>query len=152
MLPVVSVEKCAAINKSWDEFKELLTKLLLDEISDYAKTDKFIGVMKRKKYKIVERNRTVRPRMQLLAQIYLCFHEFCNDQTGVILTDPLNNAGDVYRRKAIRILVSAVNSLAEKPSEQANNLSVTEEMSGLKVWILNLLKKTCQIHDKLFSC
>ena len=48
--------------------------------------------------------------------------------------------------------MSAVNSLAEKPSEQANNLSVTEEMSGLKVGILNLLKKTCQIHDKLFSC
>ena len=49
ILPVVSVEKCAAINKSCNEFKELLTKLLLDEIGDYAKTDKFIGAMKRKK-------------------------------------------------------------------------------------------------------
>ena len=152
MLPVVSIEKCTAIDKYCDEFKELLSKLLLDEIGDYVKTDEIIlmigarsfGAMKRKKDKIVEGKRTVRSRMRLLARIYLCFREFYNDQTEVILTDPLNNAGDVYRREAIGILGSAVNSLAEKPSEEVNNLSVTGQKSGLKVGILNLLKRTAK--------
>ena len=152
MLPVVSIEKCTAIDKYCNEFKELLSKLLLDEIGDYVKTDEIIlmigarsfGAMKRKKDKIVEGKRTVRSRMPLLPRIYLCFREFYNDQTEVILTDPLNNAGDVYRREAIGILGSAVNSLAEKPSEEVNNLLVTGQKSGLKVGILNLLKRTAK--------
>ena len=79
MLPVVSIEKCTAIDKYCDEFKELLSKLLLDEIGDYVKTDEIIlmigarsfGAMKRKKDKIVEGKRTVRSRMRLLTRIYV---------------------------------------------------------------------------------
>ena len=109
------------------------------------------GAMKRKKDKIVEGKRTVRPRMRLLARIYLCFREFYNDQTEVILTDPLNNAGDVYRREAIGILGSAVNSLAEKPSEEVNNLSKNGAKEWLKSRDFKFAKKNCQIHDRLFS-
>ena len=77
---------------------------MLDVIGDYVKTDEIIlmirarlfGAMKRKKDKFVEGKRTVRSRMRLLGRIYLYFREFYNDQTEVTLTDPLNNAGDVY--------------------------------------------------------
>ena len=82
--------------------------------------------------------------MRPLARIYLYFREFYNNQTEVILTEPLSNAGDVYRKEAIGILGSAVNSLAEKPSEEVNNFSVTGQKSGLKIGILNLLKRAAK--------
>ena len=152
MLPIVTVESCKVVENVCDEFKKLLNSLLLDVIDSYVKTDKIIlmigarsfGVLKRKKYKKVETRKSVRARMRSVVRVYLCFREIYSNQTEVKLTDQLENAADMYRREAIGILGSAVHTLIERSSEDVHHVSVTGKKSGLKVSILNLLKRTAK--------
>ena len=82
--------------------------------------------------------------MRLVANVYLCFREIYSNQTEVKLIDQLDNAADIYRRETIEILCYAVHTLTEKSSEDVYHVSVTGQESGLKVSILNLLKRTAK--------
>ena len=56
------------------------------------------------------------------------------------------DAGDIYRRDAIPILSNAINTLCDKDDdEELQHLNLTGQKSGLKVGILNTLKKTANL-------
>lgn len=99
--------------------------------------------LKRKKDKVTETRKSVRVRMRLSARLYLAFREAYSKQSTVLLTNTTNNAGDMYRREVITILGEAVNSLSEKEKLDGVH-SVTDQKSGLKISVLNLLKLTSQ--------
>ena len=154
MVPVVSINSVPIIQQYPDDFKELLTTLLLDEIGNYVKTDQIIlmvgmrsfNSLRRKKDKVVEGKKTVRSRMRLLARLYLKFLSFYNQQTNVIVIDLLGNAADLYRKESMHLLGSAINKLCEDQGDKdLNSLSISGQKSGLKIGILNLLKSTSQI-------
>ena len=148
MLPMVSLTSSISIENSDDDFKNLLNSLQLDTVGDYIKTDPIVlmigartfAASKRKKDKVTETRRTTRSRMRLTTRLYLCFREICKNQSEITLPDTLGNAADMYRRKTISLLGRAVNTLSDRSLE--DRLSVTDQKSGLKVSILNLLKAT----------
>ena len=132
-------------------FKDLLSTLLLDEVGNYIKTDEIIlmfgersfNSLKRKKDKVVECKKYVRARMRLTGRVYLCFRKLYSEQSDVSLNDAMNNAGDMYRREVITILGQAVNEISEKSvADDVQNNLISNQKSGLKVSILNLLKIT----------
>ena len=120
----------------------------LDTVSNYIKTDPIIlmigartfAASKSKKDKVTETRRTTRSQMRLTARLYLCFREICKNKSEITLPDTLGNAADMYRRKTISLLMHAVNTLSERSLE--DRLSITDQKSGLKLSILNLLKAT----------
>ena len=58
------------------------------------------------------------------------------------LKDKLDNAADMYRRESITILDKAVSAATEKQPDEVLGASIMDQKSGLKIYILNLLKKT----------
>ena len=81
--------------------------------------------------------------MRLTAIIYLAFKELYKEQSAVTWTDRLDNAADMFRRESISVLGSAVNKICQKCGDdysEACNVSITDQKSGLKISILNLLK------------
>ena len=58
------------------------------------------------------------------------------------LKDKLVNAADMYRRESITILDKAVSTATEKRPDEVLGASIMDQKSGLKIYILNLLKKT----------
>lgn len=136
-----------------EDFKELLNTLHEDEIGNVCKTDPIILMIgnrsytasKRKKDKKAEGKRTTRARMRLTARLYLAFKNAYDEQKKITLEDACNNAADICRRETITILASAVNTLCDNPENDdattsKQHASVTDQKSGLKVAILNLLK------------
>ena len=80
--------------------------------------------------------------MRLVARLYLAFCNLYNSQTDVQLVEPMNNAADIYRRETILILGRTIDKICEKPDSELSSHSVSNQKSGLKIGILNLLKKT----------
>ena len=80
--------------------------------------------------------------MRLVAQLYLAFRKLYNSQTDVQLVEPMNNAADIYRRETILILGKTIDKICEKPDSELTSYSVSNQKIGLKIGILNLLKKT----------
>ena len=143
MLPIVSLTSSISIVKSDDDFKKLLSSLQLDTLGDYMKTEVLVrtygarttAISKRKKDKVTETRRTTRSWMRVTTRMYLCFREICKNQSEITLPDTLGNAVEMYCRKTILLLGRAVNTLSDRPLEEA--LSVTDQKSVLKVSILN---------------
>ena len=113
----------------------------LDEVGNYLKSDLIIVMvglrsfnsLKRKRDKVVEVRKTVRSRMRLLVRMYLRFKVCYGSQDEVILSDMLNNSGDMFRKETIFILNDAINDLCEKPNEETIQNSTSNQKSGLKV-------------------
>ena len=153
MLPVVSVEKCKLVEKQTHAFKELLNYLPLDEVGNYIKTDPIILMIgerlfkahNKKKNKEIETRGFVRGRMRLTARLYLSFRNVYENQNEVKLNDGQNDASDMFRRELITVLDRAINMVTEKPPEELVDASVTNQKSGLKVNILNLIKLTSNL-------
>ena len=98
--------------------------------------------LRKKKDKAVEGRKTVRTQMRLVARLYLAFCDLYNSQTDVQFVEPMNNAADIYRRETILILGRTIDKICEKPDSELTSHSVSNQKSGLKIGILNLLKKT----------
>ena len=150
MVPVVSVKQQFHFDNCSSDFKELLNTIQLDEVGNYVKSDRIIlmlrwrsfNPLRRKKDKAVEGRKTVRTQMRLVARLYLDFCNLYNSQTDVQLVEPMNNAADIYRRETILILGRTIDNICEKPDSELTSHSVSNQKSGLKIGILNLLKKT----------
>ena len=155
MLPMVAVENVETLERYSKEFQDLLKTLRLDEVGNYLKTDEVIlmlgyrsfNAIKRKADKKTETKKTVRSRMRLLARLYLVFREEYS-HSEVDLSNKLGNVADIYRREVITILGEAINKLCQKSDEDdadVTNQSVSDQKSGLKISILNLLKLTSKL-------
>ena len=150
MVPVVSVKQQFHFDNCSSDFKELLNTIQLDEVGNYVKSDRIIlmfgwrsfNPLRKKKDKAVEGRKTVRTQMRLVARLYLAFCNLYNSQTDVQLVEPMNNAADIYRRETILILGRTIDKICEKPDSELTSHSVSNQKSGLKIGILNLLKKT----------
>ena len=76
MLPMVSLTSSISIEKSDDDFKNLLSSFQLDTLGNYIKTDVLVrtsgartfAVSKRKKDKVTETRRTTRSWISLTPQ------------------------------------------------------------------------------------
>ena len=153
LVPVVAIDTVQLFDTYSDGFKSLLTTLHLDEAGNYVKSDPIIlmvgsrshTAIKRKKDKIVENTRTVRSRMRLMARVYLTYRGIYCSQSEVVIQDLSSNASDMYRREGIGILASAAEKLSEKEtSKDDDNAVVSNQKSGLKVSILNMIKLTAK--------
>ena len=152
MLPVVSISnvEMGMYSAYSDDFKALLGTLKLDAVGDYVKSDNIILMigarsfkgLKRRKDKSLETKRFVRARMRLITRLYLQFHEEYCAQSEVVLSDQCKNAADLFRRETITVLGKVIDKLCDKCDDDigANNLSITNQKSGLKISILNMLK------------
>ena len=149
MLPMVPVHEAVAAENQPDQFKSLLNTLQLDEIGQYLKTDPIIlmiglrsfAALKRKKDKITETRKSVRARMRLVARLYLVYRDLYGKQSNTSIANPLGNVADMYRRETITILGAAIDQLCDKGGETGqNSKSITDQKSGLKINILNVLK------------
>ena len=153
MLPMVSIEKTEYIEQHPPEFKELLSTLHLDEVGNYVKSDPVILVIgsrlinaKRKKTDKETGTRiSVRTHVRLMAHLYLYLCSFYEKQSEVTLKHRLDNAADIYRREVTTILDKAVSAVTEKQLDEVPGASITDQKSGLKVYILNLLKRTAHL-------
>lgn len=151
MLPMVSLQSIDKYDSISDGFKSLLNTLRLDDIADIVKTDdvilmignRFYNSLKRKQDKRTEYTKYVRSRIRLTARIYKAFKTRYDRQTGVILDCKENNSADIFRRETITILAEAINEICDKENSDSD-VSVTEQKSGLKISILNLLKANAQ--------
>ena len=66
-----------------------------------------------------------------------------NAQSDVIIDDLAKNAGDLFRREGLFILSETINDICVKvsdPNDVDHGYSITNQKSGLKLSILNLLK------------
>ena len=61
------------------------------------------------------------------------------------MKDRLENAADIYRREVIAILDKVVSAVTEKQPDEVPGASITDQKSGLKVSILNLLNRTAHL-------
>ena len=61
------------------------------------------------------------------------------------LKDRLDNAADIYRREVITILDKAVSKVTEKQPDEVPRPSITDQNCGLKVYVLNFLKRTAHL-------
>ena len=80
--------------------------------------------------------------MRPTAQRYLSFCNVYENQSKVKLNDGQNDAFDMFRTELITVLDRAINVITEKPPDELVDASVTNQKSGLKVNILNLIKLT----------
>uniref|UniRef100_A0A7M6DJE2 SET domain-containing protein n=4 Tax=Clytia hemisphaerica TaxID=252671 RepID=A0A7M6DJE2_9CNID len=138
MIPMVPV-KDMVITEYPPEFKEVINKMKIDEISSLAKTDPFILVVgarifngnKCKEEKIQEVNRRVRSSMRLLSRLLLKFNEsFGSEKT----------LSSLFDRENLKHLRFAIDALSENEDEVK---------AGLKVQIQNVIKlaaKTLEAH------
>jgi len=151
VIPMINIANSSHYDNFSDEFKDLLNTLLLDDVGNYVKSDEIIlmfgmrsfNSLKRKKDKVVEARKSVRSRMRLTARLYLRFRAIYNEQSEIVLNDSMNNAADMYRREAIAILGQTVNEISEqKVDQEVQSASISNQKSGLKISVLNLLKLT----------
>ena len=153
MFPMVSIEKTEYIEQHTPEFKELLSTLHLDEVGNYVKSDPIILMIGSRLFNAKRKNKdketgtkiSVRTYMRVTARVYLSFCSFYEKQSEVTLKDRLDNAADMYRREVITILDKAVSAVTEKQPDEVPGASITDQKSGLKIYILNLLKKTAHL-------
>ena len=96
----------------------------------------------KKKDKEVEARCFVRARTRLTARLYLSFRNVYENKSEVKLNDGQNDASDMFRRELITVLDKTINMAREKPPDELVDASVTNQKSGLKVNILNLIKLT----------
>ena len=61
------------------------------------------------------------------------------------MNDSQNDASDIFRRELIAVLDRAINMVTEKPPDELVDPSVTNQKSGLKLNILNLIKLTSNL-------
>ena len=61
------------------------------------------------------------------------------------MKDRLDNTADIYKRQVITISDKAVSAVTEKQPDEVPGASVTDQKSGLKVYILNLLKRSAHL-------
>ena len=61
------------------------------------------------------------------------------------MKDRLDNAADIYRREVITILEKAVSAVTEKQPDEVPGTSITDQKTGLKVYVLNLLKRKAHL-------
>ena len=152
MMPIVTIAKTPELQDYSDDFKSLLNTIRLDKFGDHIKSDQVIlmigsrshASLKRKKDKVTETKKSVRARMRLLSRLYLTFLDLYNNQSAVALEECEGNAADMYRRETVYILAEAINQLCDKPDiaddiDSSSN-SITNQKSGLKVSIFNMLK------------
>ena len=151
LVPVVSIEKVESFDEFSDGFKSLLNTLHLDVIGNFAKSDPIVlmvgarshTAIKRKKDKISENRRTVRSRMRLMSRVYLTYRDAYRGQSSIVIEDLANDASDMYRREGISILALAAEKLSEKEEKEGEkNGVVSNQKSGLKIAILNMIKLT----------
>ena len=154
MMPMVEVRKVDDIKEYNPDFLALLNTLQLDDVGNCIKSDRIIlmignrsfAALKRKKDKITETKKSVRARMRLTARLYLTFKDLAKKQSTVVLDDEQGNASDMYRREAIGLLTETINTLTDKPSNdnEGKSASLTDQKSGLKITIFNLIKLTAK--------
>ena len=147
MVPIVPLDEIHFVETYPKEFIELLNSLQLDEVGNNVKQDeiilivgrRFFGGTKRKKNKVVGTVKTVRRRMRLKARLYLSFREFYSKQSAINLTYAQGNAAHMYRRENITTLGEAINALSDRSDYDINYITVTDQKTGLKISIRNLL-------------
>jgi len=152
MMPVVTIARAPELQDYSDDFKSLLNTIRLDKFGDHIKSDQVIlmigsrshASLKRKKDKVTETKKSVRARMRLISRLYLTFLDLYNNQSAVALEECEGNAADMYRRETVHILAEAINQLCDKPdiADDIDSISnsITNQKSGLKVSIFNMLK------------
>lgn len=159
MMPLVDIQNSSKVERFSDDFKELLSTIRFDDVGNFLKKDDIIlmignrsfGALKRKKDKKKETVRSVRSRMRLLTRVYQSFLRQYQNQDEVKLNEKDDNAADMYRRETIILLGKAINELCEKSSDEDEDsvdinveATVTNQKSGLKINILNLIKLTAK--------
>ena len=105
--------------------------------------------LRRKKNKIDEGKKIVRSRMRLLARLYLRFRCLYDEQSNVKLSNPFGNTADLYNRETITVLGKTIDEMCEHESKKPNSTSISNQKSGLKISLLNLLKLTGKGGDHL---
>ena len=83
--------------------------------------------------------------MRLLARLYLRFRCLYDEQSNVKLNNPFGNTADLYNRKMITVLGKTIDEMCEHESLKPNSTSISNQKSGLKISLLNLLKLTGQM-------
>lgn len=146
MISLSNIEQGSNVEEFPAEFREIVRSIRLDEVGEKIRGDNIIlmignrsyGAAKRKQDKKNEVVRVVRARMRLTGRLYICFMRHYSMQKEVKI-ELENNAGDMYNRETVTILGKAINELCEKENSSD---TITNQKSGLKINILNLLKLT----------
>ena len=139
MIPMVPV-KDLVITQYADDFKKVLNKMIIDDVSTLAKTDPYILVVgarifngnKCKEEKLYETEKRVRSVMRLLSRLLIQFRISYGEQIDLSY---------LYNRLHLSHLRFAIEALSENESEMK---------SGLKVQIQNVIKQGAKILEAHF--
>ena len=140
MIPMIPMQKMVVTAFS-NDFKAVLNKMVIDEVSSIAKSDQFILVIgariyngsKAKEEKICEVEKRVRQSMRLLSRLYLKFKE----SLGPISID----SSDMFNKINLKHLRFAIECLCSDDNTTKN---------GLKLQIQNTLKSSGKILEAHF--
>ena len=80
--------------------------------------------------------------MRLLSRLYLQYEDIYKNQANVKLSNPLSNIADIFCRETMPVLAEAINKLCKQVLSEN---SVSDQKSGLKISLLNLIKLTGQM-------
>ena len=80
--------------------------------------------------------------MRLLSRLYLQYEDIYKNQANVKLSNPLSNIADIFSRETMPVLAEAINKLCK---QEVSENSVSDQKSGLKISLLNLIKLTGQM-------
>ena len=80
--------------------------------------------------------------MRLLSRLYLQYEDIYKNQANVKLSNPLSNIADIFCRETMPVLAEAINKLCK---QVVSENSVSDQKSGLKISLLNLIKLTGQM-------
>ena len=140
MIPTIPA-KALFINKMPDDFKKMIAKMNVDEVSDVAKTDPIILMVGSRMYngqkckteKIYEVEKRVRLSMRLLSRLYIQFKEELQELSEV----KSNDASDMFKITHLKKLIQAIETIS---AGEDNTIKC-----GLKVQIQNLIKESGKI-------
>ena len=136
MMPVIPVKSLAKITGiDDDDYKAVLNKMILDDISALAKTDKYILLVgkhiydgnKCKQEKILDVKKRVRQTMRQLARLLISFKQELETASDV---------SDIYRKENIKYLRAAIEDMCQEDNKPKH---------GLKVILQNLVKSVGKI-------
>ena len=140
MIPLIPLKDLNVTDLS-DDFKAVLNKMIIDDVSSVAKTDPMILVIgarifngnKSKEEKICEVEKRVRQTMRLLSRLYIKFKES--------LDSPSVDSSDVFNKVNLKHLRFSIESLCEGDQSPKN---------GLKIQIQNTIKTAGKILEAHF--
>lgn len=141
MIPMIA-QKEMVVTTLTNDFKGVLNKMVIDEISSLAKVDKYILIIgsrlynsnKCKEEKICEVEKRVRQTMRLLSRLYLKFNESYEMKSI--------DSSDMFDQRQLKHLRYAIECLCTTNENDSKN--------GLKVQIQNTLKSCAKFLEAHF--